>query len=288
MAGSESAQVPLETYVPSSASTVPSPASALPAVKATPRHSALVRMTHWITTLCFFALLVTGMEIVISHPRFYWGETGNVLTRPLFKLHIPSSRSLVPTGYGYVLPDQNGWSRYLHFQAAWIVVLTGLLYVISIFFTGHLWRDLLPGKSELSWRALSTTIASHLRFARPGEAEAWSYNVLQRLSYLFVIFVLFPLIIWTGLAMSPAFVSAFPVTVTSLGGQQSARTIHFFVTIALVLFLLVHLVMICVAGFKSRMRAMITGKINAGKMITGQAITEEVTAGQAATDTEQT
>jgi thiosulfate reductase cytochrome b subunit len=282
MAGSESAQVPLETLVPSAASVVPSAAATLPAAKVTPRHSALVRITHWITTLCFFALLVTGLEIVISHPRFYWGETGNVLTTPLFKIHIPSSRSLVPTGYGYVLPDQNGWSRYLHFQAAWIVVLTGLFYVISTFFTGHLWKDLLPGKSDFSWRNLSNTIAGHLRFARPSEAEAWSYNVLQRLSYLFVIFVLFPLIIWTGLAMSPAFVSAFPLTVTSLGGQQTARTIHFFVTIALVLFLLVHVVMICVAGFQSRMRAMITGK-----MIAGRVIAKEVATNQAATDTEQ-
>src|ERR1700734_3648251 len=131
MAGSESAQVPLEAYVASAASSVPT-------TPVTLRHSALVRITHWITTLCFLALLVTGMEIVISHPRFYWGETGNVLTTPLFKIPIPSSRSLAPTGYGYVLPDQNGWSRYLHFQAAWIVVLTGLLYVISAFFSGHL------------------------------------------------------------------------------------------------------------------------------------------------------
>jgi thiosulfate reductase cytochrome b subunit len=159
-----------------------------------------------------------------------------------------------------MLPDQNGWSRYLHFQAAWVVVLTGLLYAISGFFTGHFRKNLLPRKRDLSWRAFSTTIAGHLRFARPSETEAWSYNVLQRLSYLFVIFVLFPLVIWTGLAMSPAFVSAFPATVTSLGGQQSARTIHFFVSIALVLFLLVHVVMVCVAGFRSRMRAMITGR----------------------------
>src|SRR6266481_3231161 len=75
--------------------------------------------SHWITTLCFIALLVSGIEVVISHPRFYWGETGNVLTQPLFKLPIPSSRALVPSGYGYVLPDQNGWSRALHFQTAW-------------------------------------------------------------------------------------------------------------------------------------------------------------------------
>ncbi len=150
----------------------------------------------------------------------------------------------MPTGYGYVLPDQNGWSRYLHFQAAWVVVLTGLLYVISGFFTGHLRKDLLPAGADLSWRAFSTAIANHLRFKRPSEAEAWSYNVLQRLTYLFVIFVLFPLVIWTGLAMSPAFVSAVPATVTLLGGQQSARTIHFFVSVVLLLFLLVHVVMV--------------------------------------------
>jgi thiosulfate reductase cytochrome b subunit len=243
-----------------------SSASAVPATKVTSRHSALVRVTHWITTLCFLALLVTGVEILISHPRFYWGETGNNLTTPLFKIPIPSSRNLVPTGYGYVLPDQNGWSRYLHFQAAWLVVLTGLLYVISCLFTGHLRKDLLPGKGDLSWRAFSRVIAKHLRFERPGAAEAWSYNVLQRLSYLFVIFVLFPLVIWTGLAMSPGFVSAFPATVTVFGGQQSARTIHFFVTLALVLFLVVHVGMICVAGFRSRMRAMITGRPNGKNM----------------------
>ncbi len=239
---------------------VPSAASAVPTTTATSRHSALVRVTHWITTLCFLALLVTGVEIVISHPRFYWGETGNDLTPPLFKLPIPASRALVPTGYGYVLPDQNGWSRYLHFQAAWVVVLTGLLYVIFGLFTGHLRKNLLPGGPDLSWRAFSTAIANHLRFQRPSAAEAWSYNVLQRLTYLFVIFVLFPLVIWTGLAMSPAFVSAVPATVTVLGGQQSARTIHFFVSLSLLLFLLVHVVMVCLAGFRSRMRAMITGR----------------------------
>ena len=227
----------------------------------TSRHSALVRVTHWITSLCFLALLVSGIEIVISHPRFYWGETGNVLTQPLFKLPIPASRASVPTGYGYVLPDQNGWSRYLHFQAAWVVVLTGLLYLISGSFTGHFWKNLLPRRADLSWRPFSIAIANHLRFKRPSEAEAWSYNVLQRLTYLFVIFVLFPLVIWTGLAMSPAFVSAVPATVTMLGGQQSARTIHFFVSLFLLLFLLVHVVMVCIAGFRSRMRAMILGRV---------------------------
>src|SRR3984893_14061624 len=131
MARSESVQWPPGASFPSSASTVP--ATTVPS-----RHSALVRVTHWITTLCFLALLISGVEIRISNPGFYLCETGNVLTAPLFKVPVPSSRNLVPTGYGYVLPDQNGWSRYLHFQAAWIAVLTGLLYTISIFFPGPL------------------------------------------------------------------------------------------------------------------------------------------------------
>src|SRR5579872_3710752 len=215
MATSESVRQPLTPSLPSSISSVP-------VTTATSRHSVLVRITHWITTLCFLALLITGIEIVISHPRFYWGETGNILTPTLFKIPIPSSRALVPTGYGYVLPDQNGWSRYLHFQAGWLVILTGLLYVFSIFFSGHLRKNLLPSKSDLSGRALAAAILKPLRFQRPAAAEAWSYNVLQRLAYLFVIFVLFPLVIWTGLAMSPAVAAAFPFTVTVFGGQQSA------------------------------------------------------------------
>ena len=240
---------------------VPSVSAALPATTDAPRHTAFVRVTHWITALCFLALLVSGIEILISHPRFYWGETGNVLTPPLFRLPIPASRSTVATGYGFVMPDQNGWSRYLHFQTAWIAVFTGLLYAVYGLFSGHFWKHLVP--ADLSWRAFSRVIASHVRFRRPGEAEAGSYNALQRLTYLFVIFVLFPLVIWTGLAMSPAIASAFPAAVTVLGGQQSARTIHFFVSVFLVLFLLVHIAMVWLAGFRRRMRAMITGRAGA-------------------------
>jgi thiosulfate reductase cytochrome b subunit len=98
-----------------------------------------------------------------------------------------------------------------------------------------------------------------LRLNPAGEDEAWSYNVLQRLTYLLVIFGLFPLVIWTGLAMSPAFASAVPVAVTALGGQQSARTIHFFAAVFLLLFLLTHVAMVGLSGFRSRMRAMIAG-----------------------------
>ena len=234
-------------------------ASVMPAAAMSRRHSAIVRLTHWLTAIAFLALLVTGVEILISHPRFYWGETGNVNTPTLFRIPIPSSRSTVPTGYGYVLPDQNGWSRYLHFQSAWLAVLTGLIYFLYGAASGHFRRNLFPAAADVSWRALSNVVAQHLRFARPGESEAWSYNVLQRLSYVFVIFVLFPLVIWTGFAMSPAVAAAFPTSVSILGGQQSARTIHFFGSVFLTSFLVVHIAMVFLAGFRGRMRAMITG-----------------------------
>jgi thiosulfate reductase cytochrome b subunit len=230
-----------------------------------PRHSAVVRATHWITTLCFLALLVSGVEILISHPRFYWGETGNVLTTPLFQLPIPSSRDTVPTGYDYVLADQNGWSRYLHFQSAWFAVMAGLVYVVFGLFAGHFWRNLLPARADIRWRGISAVIVQHLRPRPASEQEVWSYNVLQRVIYLLVIFGLFPLVIWTGLAMSPAIASVFPAAVAVLGGQQSARTIHFFVSVFLVLFLLVHIAMVCLSGFRNRLRAMVTGRLSPEK-----------------------
>ena len=265
-------------YIPSAPSAVPTAVT----TETTPaRHSALVRLTHWITTLAFLALLLSGGEIVLSHPRFYWGETGNVNTHPWLNLHLPSSRDTVPTGYGYVLPDQNGWSRYLHFQAAWLAVATGLLYVLYGFFAGYFRRALLPSVSDLSLRKLGASLVSHLRFERPGEEEAWSYNTLQRLTYLLVIFVLFPLMIWTGLAMSFGFTAQFPLAVRLLGGQQTARSLHFLATIFLVLFLLIHVLMVFVAGFKNRMRAMISGK-----MITGTRIPEKMIAGRATPPTE--
>ena len=238
-----------------------SPTTAISSGKPQARHAVLVRLTHWLMTIAFLALLVTGGEITLSHPRFYWGETGNVNMRPWLNLHLPSSRDTVPTGYNYVLPDANGWSRYLHFEAAWILVATGLLYVIWGVFHGHFRRNVFPATADLSIKKIGSSLLSHCRFERPGAEEAWSYNVLQRVTYLIVIFVLFPLMIWTGLAMSFAFDAAFPATANLLGGHQTARSLHFIVTILLVLFLLVHVFMIVFAGFVARMRAMITGRV---------------------------
>ena len=258
--------LPISSRVPLPADDGPAIGIIPPLAEAqSPRHSAMVRVTHWLTTLAFLALLVTGVEILISHPRFYWGETGNVNMTPLFSFHIPSSRPSVPTGYGYVLPDQNGWSRYLHFQSAWLLVLTGLIYIAFGIFEGHFRRNLFPEASDLAPVRLAKAIAGHLHFRRPNEEEARSYNLVQRLTYLLVVFILFPLIILTGLAMSPAFNSAIPFVVTIFGGRQSARTLHFFVSVLLVLFLLVHVFMVFLAGFRIRVGAMITGKLTQSK-----------------------
>jgi thiosulfate reductase cytochrome b subunit len=231
----------------------------------TVRHTGVVRVTHWLTFIAFIALLISGGEIVISHPRFYWGEVGNVNTKPLFVIPIPSSRDTVPTSYNYVMPDQNGWSRYLHFEAAWVAVLTGLVYGTYGSLSGHFKKNLIPERRDWTWRTYRERITRYLRRGVPDQAEETSYNVLQRSAYLVVIFIFFPLIIWTGLAMSPSFTAAFPWTVALLGGRQSARTIHFIDSGLLLAFLLVHITMVAVSGFRSRMRAMITGHIRDGE-----------------------
>jgi len=194
------------------------------------RHSAVVRITHWINTLSFFGLLVSGIAILLAHPRLYWGETGNVGTPSLIDLPLP-----------FVLVGQSGWGRSLHFLSAWVCVLNGLLYVISGLFT------------------------QHFRWTARLEEEFLPYTVPQRLAYLVVVAILFPLMIWTGLAMSPAFTSVFPAFVVGLGGQQSARTIHFFIAAFLVVFLLAHVTMVCLAGFTSHVRAMLAGRSEPGK-----------------------
>ncbi|MBL8233058.1 MAG: cytochrome b/b6 domain-containing protein [Bryobacterales bacterium] len=215
-----------------------------------------MRVTHWITALSFFALVLSGVEILISHPRFYWGDEGHALTPSLFELPIPASRAAVKTGFGFVLPDQNGWSRALHFQSAWLVVLAGLCYFLWGWWSRHFRVNLLPASRDLAWPVLAGAIRDHLGRRVPDDGP---YNVLQRLAYASVIFILFPMMIWTGLAMSPAIVSAFPGIVTILGGHQSARTIHFFVFLALMTFFATHVVMVVTTGFRKRMRGMVTG-----------------------------
>jgi thiosulfate reductase cytochrome b subunit len=188
------------------------------------RHSALVRVTHWLTAASFIALAVSGVAILLAHPRLYWGETGAVGTPSLIDLPLP-----------FLLTGQSGWGRYLHFLSAWIAVLTGAVYVLGGMRVCHFRQDL-------------------FRPAQPAK-----YNVVQRITYAAVVFVLFPLMIWTGLAMSPAVTSVLPMLVTSMGGQQSARTLHFIVASVLVLFVVGHVAMVAFAGFTRHVSAMIVG-----------------------------
>jgi thiosulfate reductase cytochrome b subunit len=143
--------------------------------------------------------------------------------------------------------------------------------VVSGLLTRHFRKNLVPAKKDLSRRSLWHVVSGPMRLKRPGAEEAQSYNVVQRLTYLSVVFLVMPLMIWTGMAMSPAITSVFPFFVTSLGGHQTARTLHFFAAVFLVLFLLLHVGMVVLAGFRQRMKAMILGQAGqAGKSADGR------------------
>jgi thiosulfate reductase cytochrome b subunit len=230
-------------------------APAAEAAAPAPVHPFFVRLSHWLTVIATIALVISGVELIISHPRFYWGEVGNANLPALFTLPIPASRSTVQTGYDFILPDQNGWSRSLHFQSAWLMLFVGAAYLLVGLRSGHLTRRLMPAPQDRSWRALRTSIAAH---ATPERQEPGRYNVLQRSAYLSVIFILFPMVVWTGLAMAPGFTAVLPASVTLLGGHQSARTLHFISMLAMVAFTVVHVAMVVRAGFRRQMRAMLT------------------------------
>ncbi len=214
-----------------------------------PRHPVFVRVTHWISALSFLVLVLSGIAILLAHPRLYWGETGAVGGPSLIDLPLPFVLEVPIRGPG----------RYLHFLAAWVSVFTGLVYVSLGLARRHFDTTLLPARTDLTLRAIGNVVTDHLRLRRSTEADLANYNALQRLSYSTVVFGLFPLMIWTGLAMSPGATSVFPFLVSALGGQQSARTIHFFAAGALVVFSIVHVTLVCQTGFKRRMKAMLTG-----------------------------
>jgi thiosulfate reductase cytochrome b subunit len=211
------------------------------------RHGVVVRVTHWINAVGTFALIVSGIAILFAHPRLYWGETGAVGTPALIDLPIP------------FIFGHSGWGRYLHFLAAWVCVAAGVLYLLAGVVTRHFGQELLPSKADLSWTQLTRLIADHARLRLSTHASLETYNGLQRLTYALVVFVLGPVVLLSGLAFSPMLASAAPALVSLFGGQQSARTIHFFAAAAVVAFLMVHIVMVAATGFTARMRSMIVG-----------------------------
>jgi len=241
-----------------------------------PGHAPWVRVSHWIGAASLLVLAVTGYLILMVHPRLYWGEVGNDLTPALIEL--PISRNHQHGGWEPAKPffaraggpvsasrtfdifNQNGWGRSLHFLAAWCLVVPGAFYLLRGLSGGHFRARVWPRATELAPRVVWGHVLDHLRLRIPPATGGPRYNVLQKLAYTAVIFLAAPLMVLTGLAMSPAVGAAAPWLPRLFGGFQSARTVHFFAFVVLVLFVLVHVVMVIASGFRRQMRAMTVGE----------------------------
>lgn len=259
------------------------------------RHPLPVRLWHWISMLAVAGLLFSGFCVLNVHPRMYWGEVGNEFTPAILALESsepggprpathPSPAVLVigkhrfdVTGHLGVVSDagndglyfliantpeswQFGAMRAWHFAFAWVLVLVWIGYASYLGTTGRLRSRLLPSLAELQPRAIVMDLLKHLKLHRAVGDEARSYNLLQKLAYLSIIFVLLPLMILTGLTMSNAITVRFPELFALFGGRESARTIHFLCAVAIVAFVVIHVIQLFVAGFLNEMRSMITGR----------------------------
>jgi thiosulfate reductase cytochrome b subunit len=253
------------------------------------RHTLPVRVMHWINVLALTLLMMSGLQIFNAHPALYWGKSSYTGNPPVLQIGArddEGARIGVTRIFGHEfnttgmlgLSDRNGepqevafprWAtvpgpfwlamaRQWHLFFAWVFVLNGIAYVIYSLASRHLKRDLLPSTPEL--RGIGGSIKDHLLFKHPTGEAAKRYNVLQKLAYVGVIFVLLPLIILMGWAMSPWLDSILPGWVDVFGGRQSARTIHFIVAWLLVAFVLIHVFEVVVSGLWNHLRSMITGQ----------------------------
>src|SRR6476620_7759634 len=251
------------------------------------RHRLPVRVMHWINVVCMAILLGSGLNIFNAHPTLYWGHdsvTGtpwlsirgeNTPTGPVGKTRLGSAEfettgvlgvskvNGVTMARGFPSlatipgPQWLAMARHWHLFFAWIFVVNGLAYVLYTIFSRHLVRDLVPTRAELA--NIGTSIVDHIRFRHPTGAAATRYNVLQSLTYLIVIFVLLPLIVLAGMALSPRLDTVVTGWVDLLGGRQSARSLHFLAAAGLLLFVVIHVFEVIVAGVWNEMRSMITG-----------------------------
>ena len=256
------------------------------------RHTVVVRLTHWINALILVLLLISGLRLFNYHPALYWGNYGYSGVPPFLSIAALEDidtdepvgvttimgHNFITTGVLGVSYDANGepvsgafpsWltlsdklagARDVHFAAAWLLVLNGLVYLLFGLFTGHFRGDLLPHTAELRPRHMLADIWNHIRLRRARGEAARRYNVLQKLAYVIVIFALLPVMVLSGLTMSPAVTAAMPFLFDMFGGRQSARTIHFLVANLLVLFVFVHIIQAVVTGLFNNMRSMITGR----------------------------
>ena len=237
-------------------------------------HARWVRISHGIVGLSLLTLAFTGVLILMVHPRLYWGEVGNDLTPALIEL--PISRNHQHGGWENATPfqnapgavsasrtfdifNQNGWARSLHFLAGWCLVLPGIVYLLAGLGGGHFRSHIWPKSVELAPRLVWRDLLAHLQVRFPPGTGGPHYGLLQKCAYSFVVFVAAPLIVITGLAMSPAVTAAVPFLLTLFGGYQSARTIHFFTFAALLMFVLVHVVMVVRSGFRRQIKAITLG-----------------------------
>ena len=253
------------------------------------RHRLPVRIMHWINVLCLSVLFMSGLSIFNAHPALYWGESSYSGRPALLEITSvgtpPESRGILrigshqfdTTGVLGVFRDANGalrrdafpswitipgyyslaFARQWHFFFAWLLVVNGLAYVLYSLLSGHFARDLAPDSKDIS--EIGRSVKDHILFRHPHGEAAKRYNVLQKLAYLTVIFVLLPLIVLMGMAMSPMLDSAISGWVGWFGGRQSARTIHFIVAWMLVAFVLIHVFEVIVNGLWNHLRSMITG-----------------------------
>jgi thiosulfate reductase cytochrome b subunit len=235
-------------------------------------HARWVRVSHWIAAASIVTLGFSGVAILMAHPRLYWGHAGNDLIPALVEFPIspnynragydPSTPfsgrgGLVTANRNYEPFNQNGWARSLHFLAAWWLVLPGLAYLAIGLRRGHFRAHIWPRSDDA--RNVGRELADHVRLRIPPAMGGPAYGVLQKIAYSIVVFVLAPVMVLTGLTMSPAVTAAMPVLLTIFNGYQSARTIHFVAFASLLLFVLVHVVMVVLSGFVRQMRAMTWG-----------------------------
>lgn len=218
------------------------------------RHRWPVRLWHWINAGLLYILFTSGLGIFNAHPRLYWGQFGANFDQPWLKLERFGQWITLPAHYDLAM------SRHWHLAAAPVFAFALLAYMLWALLGRHIARDLAFRKGELAPRHVWQDILDHARLRFPTGQAALRYNVLQKASYIAVIFVALPLIILTGLTMSPGMNAAWPWLVDLFGGRQSARSIHFITAFALVAFFLVHITMVMLAGPANELRSIITGR----------------------------
>jgi Ni/Fe-hydrogenase b-type cytochrome subunit len=217
------------------------------------RHGLSTRLWHWVNAVTLLILLMSGLMIFNAHPRLYWGHYGANSDKAWLELPRFPGWATLPSGYS--LADARLW----HLAFAWVLSLALLFFIIRSLWNGHIRRDLHITQPEWSIRHIWQDVKNHARLRFPAGEDVLKYNILQKLSYIGVIFIAIPLMIFTGLTMSPGMNAAWPWLADIFGGRQSARSVHFIVTFALVAFFAVHMAMVLLAGPINELRSIITG-----------------------------